>query len=261
LIRLEPAVTRGVAPALALLLFAGSAREARGQQESPAGVSTQIWANFTSGWTKSERLYLELDVEPKIQVTSGEQWRNLDLTPLVEYYPSRWLDLEGEATVGRTRQRDGLDTWELTPRVGARLHFVSQAVRQLSHERLPLTRFDVSTLVRLEWRNFFYSDGRPSEHAWRARARLESKLAINHRKLADDRTLYAIGDVEYYEPFGADVEERFVNKVRTRLGLGFRLTRKTRFDLLYIRDWNRSAPGASTAQDAQIVDARLKLLF
>ena len=258
-----PALTsnrRGLPFVLVLALLVWSAPRVRGQ-ESSQSASTQVWANVIPGWTRSERLYLELDFEPKLQVSGSEQWRNLDLTPLLEYYPSRWLDLEAEATLGRTHQGDGLDTWELTPRVGARLHLVAQAIKELNRERLPLARFDVATLVRLEWRNFSYSDGSPGQHSWRARARLEGKLAVNRPKLADDRTLYAIGDVEYYAPLGDDIEERFVNKIRTRLGLGFRFTQAKRLELLYIRDWNRSARGAPTAEDARTLDARLKLLF
>ena len=205
-------------------------------------MATQVWANLTPGWRKSQRLYLELDVEPKVQVTSGEQWRNLDLTPLVEYDPSRWFVLEAETVVGRTHQRDGLDTWELTPRLGVTLHLVEQAVKDLNRERLPLARFDVSTFVRLEWRRLSYSDGRPPEHSWRARTRLTGRVALNRPKLAADRMLYATGDVEYCAPLGDDVTERYVNKVRTRVGLGHRSSARTRLELMYLRDWNRAAP-------------------
>ena len=37
---------------------------------------------------------------------------------------------------------------------------------------------------------------------WRARLRLEGKLALNRAKLSEARNLYAIGDVEYYAPLG-----------------------------------------------------------
>jgi hypothetical protein len=78
-----------------------------------------------------ERSYVELDIEPKGQVTSGEQWRSLDVTPLVEHYPSAWFDLEAEAAVARTHQRDGLDSLEFAPRIGARLHLLRQALQGL----------------------------------------------------------------------------------------------------------------------------------
>ena len=64
----------------------------------------------------------ELDIEPKTQTSEGDKWRNLDLTPLVEYYPAKWLDVEGEMIVGRTHQFEGVDTWEITPRLEFRFN-------------------------------------------------------------------------------------------------------------------------------------------
>ena len=245
-----------------VLVLAGLSHAARAQGGT-AGPSTQVWANFTPGRAMNERWYMELDVEPKWQVTSGEEWRNLDLTPLVEAYPFSWLDLESEATVGRTHQRDGLDTFEVTPRVGARFNLFAKFARAVRarENRLPLTRLAISTLVRLEWRNFFYSDATPDRHEWRFRVRLEGKLALNHPRLSDDRTLYGIGDIEYYAPLGDDIEERYVNKVRVRLGAGYRSSKSTRLEVLYIRDWNRKAPAAAAAEDTQAIDLRLKRFF
>ena len=252
---------------VALLIFAVGPSAARAQDEGSTGPSTQIRANLTLGKSVSETTYLELDIEPKWQVSEGEQWRNIDFTPLVERYPTDWLDLAAETTVGNTLQRDGLDTFEITPRIGARFHLFAKmapylpGIPGLKYERLPRTRFGVATLVRVEWRNFFYSDETPSQHEWRARLRLEGKLALNHATLAEDRTLYAIGDLEYYQPLSDDIDERYVNKVRSRLGLGYRFSTKTKLEFLYIRDWNRDSPDEEGAEDTQAFDLRVKLLF
>ncbi len=255
----------------ALLVLAPGAGEARAQSASSGhpstGRSTQVWLNVISGWTRAPRWYLELDVEPKWQVSGGEKWRNLDLSPLVEYYPAGWLDLEAEASVGRTHQKDGLDTFEITERVGARFRLFAKmaphrpGIPGLKYERLPLTRVGLATLVRLEQRNFFYSDDTPAQHSWRARLRFETKLAINHSKLAQDGTLYAIADLEYYAPLGDDISERYVNKLRARLGAGYRFSAAKKLEFLYIRDWNRSSPDEEGTEDVQAFNLRLKLLF
>jgi hypothetical protein len=253
---------------LVLVAGVGAAGAQESSSDAPAGPETQVWLNVTPGWSLGKHWYWELDAEPKWQVSGGEQWRNLDLTPAVEYYPLDWLDLSAEATVGRTHQRDGLDTFEVTERLGVRLHLFGKIVSRrrylpgLGREHLPLTRVHVSTLVRLEQRNFFYSDATPDSHGWRARLRLEGKLALNHSRLAQERTLYALGDVEYYQPIGEEVEERYVNRMRVRLGLGYRPSARTRIEAIYIRDWNRDSPEAYYAgQDTQAVDLRWKLFF
>lgn len=249
--------------ALAPVLGTGAAH-AQDEASSPA---TQIWLNATPGWSKSHRLYLELDAEAKWQVSEGDRWRNFDLTPLVEFYPAAWIDLEAEATVGNTLQRDGLDTFEVTPRVGVRLRLFSKlaphrpGIPGLKSDRFPLTRLGVSTLARIEWRNFWYSDDTPDRHSWRARLRVEGKLALNRRTLSENGLVYAIGDAEYYRPLGEGVAETYVNKVRARAGLGYRFSAARKIELLYSRDWNRSSPDAEAAQDSQAFDLRVKLLF
>lgn len=253
------------AGALLLLALLGAAPASAQSSDETSGPQTQVWLNATGGRRYGESWYAELDVEPKWQVT-GERWRALDLTPAVEHYPADRLDLSAELGVGKTHQRDGLDTWELTPRIGTRLHLFSKVepfrpgIAGL-RERLPLTRLGVSTLVRVELRSLFYSDETPDRHQWRARARLEGKLALNRARLSERRTLYASADAEYYLPLGDDVPERYANKVRVRLGLGFRFSARTRLEALWIRDWNRSAPGAEAAEDVQAADLRLKWLF
>lgn len=252
-----------------LALGAGEAfAQDGGSSDESTGRATQVWFNVTPGWTRGPRLYLELDAEPKWQVSGEERWRNLDLTPLVEYYPADWIDLEAEASVGKTLQKDGLTTFEITPRAGARFHLFAKmaphrpGIPGLKYERLPLTRFAASTLVRLEWRNFWYSDDdTPDKHTLRARIRLEGKLALNHASLPLDRTLYAIADVEYYWPLGDDIAETYPNKVRARLGLGYRLSWARKLEFLYIRDWNRSSPDAEAVEDTQAFNLRFKLLF
>ncbi len=244
-----------------LLILLGGPSIGQAQDEEASGAARQAWANLTLGKTVNEKTYLEFDIEPKIQVTSGEEWHNVDFTPLLEYYPSAWIDLTAEATVGVTRQHDGLDTLEATPRIGARFHFFEHGVRGTKLERLPLRRLGVSTLVRLEWRNFYYSDDRSDGHEWRGRLRLESKLALNRAELGADKTLYAIADVEYYAPLSDDIDERYVNKLRLRLGLGYRISPTTRLELLYIRDWNRESSAASSQLDTEALDLRVKLFF
>lgn len=250
-------------PGAALLLVLGAA-QARAQSAASTGPQTQVWADFIAGRRHGERWYGELDVEPKWQLT-GETWRALDLTPALECYPTGWLDLIGSAAVGKTRQSDGLDTLEATPRLGARFHLFAKMAPYRPdlaglRERVPLTRLALATLVRLEWRNLFYSGDTPDKHQWRARLRVEAKLALNRPGLSRDRTLYAAADAEYFLPLGEDVPERYVNKVRTRLGLGFRFSARTRLELLYVRDWNRTAPGAEESEDTRAVEVRWKLM-
>jgi hypothetical protein len=236
----------------------GAGTEARAQE----GESTQIWGNLTLGFPKSERVYIELDVEPKVQVSGGEPWRNLDATPLLEFYPTDWLDLTAEATVGFTHQLDGLNTFELTPRIGARVHLFKRVWDHLLHpERLPGTRLSLGNLLRLESRHFWYSGDQESSQEWRLRNRIEVRLALNRDQLSRDGTLYLIADAEFYVPLEDQLPERFSSKFRGRAGLGYRVDYRWRLEFLYIRDNSRSTLDEDFQEDANIFDFRVKVFF
>jgi hypothetical protein len=239
-----------------------AAASAPGQTSGEGAVNTQLWANIVLDYPKGDRSLFELDIEPKTQTSEGDKWRNVDLTPLVEYYPAKWLDVEGEATVGRTHQFEGVNTWEITPRLGFRFNILSNLRESAGKPFVPaFGRVRLATLVRFEYRSFFYSDDTPSSHEWRFRARLESKIGINHADLSQDRTLYGIADIEGFVPLGPDLSERFASKVRVRAGLGYRFQYGLRAEVLYIRDSNRQTKDDPFGTDSNILDMKLKLFF
>jgi hypothetical protein len=127
-------------------------------------------------------------------------------------------------------------------------------------ERIPLSRLYLANLSRLEYRNLWYSGDRPSSHETRFRNRTELKVAINNDKLSVDGTLYLFADVEFFVPLGADVPERFTTKRRFRGGFGYRLSRKWRFEVLYIRDFARETLEEEEDIAMNALDFRLKLL-
>ena len=247
--------------ATALTLLALFAAAASGQDEEPAEASFQLWANIILAKPNIPRLYFELEIDPKYQISGGETWRNVDATPLVEFYVHKLVDLTGEVTVGYTRQNESEDSLEVTPRFGVRLHFVDHLWDQFASERLPLSRLYFANLARIEFRNLRYTGDRPSSHEARLRNRLEFRLALNHPSLSVDRTWYLFSDLEFFVPLGEEVPERFATKSRFRGGLGYRLSRRRRFELLYIRDFARETLEEPRDIDMNAIDFRLKILL
>jgi hypothetical protein len=229
--------------------------------QSESEVPTELWGNVVLDFPQGDRWLFETDFEPKTLVSGGEKWWNLDFTPLVEYYPNRWVDFVGETTVGYTHQTDEVNSVELTPRLGFRLN-VWNNLRERAHVPIrPLGRVRVATLVRFEYRNFWYSDDEDSQHEWRLRIRIESKVGINHADFAEDNSLYGIGDIEGFIPLNEGVAERFPSKVRVRFGLGFRFRYATRLEVLYIRNWHRDTEQGPKEPASNALDVRLKLYF
>lgn len=240
---------------------------ARAQDEQDAS-STQLWTNYILSFPRSEKLYVEYDIETAHQVSGGDPWHYLYGTGMVEYYPSKIFDLTGELVTGYTNQSAQENSFEASLRLGVRLHFLSQIfqhsgfVEKLRPERLPASRLGIANLARFEQRNFWYSGDHTSSHDLRFRDRVELKYAINKRTLAVDGVVYLMADAEWFVNLtGDDAAERFATKSRVRAGLGYRLGYKWRFDVLAQRDDARDTLDDEFKVEAYMIDLRVKMFF
>src|SRR5262249_38788489 len=116
---------RRLAGGLFLVGALAAAPRAVAQSSGSGGASSPISAYAVRDYPHGKEAFFELSIEPKTQVSEGDTWRSLEVTPLVEYYPLHWLDLEGEMHFARTRQSEGTDSWEVTPRIGFRTNIFS----------------------------------------------------------------------------------------------------------------------------------------
>jgi hypothetical protein len=230
------------------------------QTSGSPSTSTQIWATVLLDYPHDKTSLFELSIEPKKQVSEGE-WRSLGVTPLFEYYPLHWLDLEGELRLAWTQESEGTDSREVTSRLGFRVNFFSNLREREGPVGALFDRVRLATLIRIEYRNLFYTDGSPSSHQWRFRARLESKIGITNADLSRDGTLYGTADIEVFVPFGEDVPERFASKLRTRVGLGYRFSYRCRAEFLYVRDSNRVTKDDPFATSTNAANGRVKIFF
>jgi hypothetical protein len=234
-----------------------------GATSASAQATGQLWTNITLDWVKSSSLTYEVDIEPKTLISASPDepgWRNLDITPSVEYAALRRLDVVGELTVGRTNQTDNVDTSELTARMGARFHLFSRQQRVLLREQLPKRGLVVRDLVRVEFRNFSYSNDQPSETSVRFRNRVEFLNPLNRPNLGDDGVVYVLADWEWFIPV-SDVDERFANRQRVRVGFGFRRSFAWRFAAIYM--WTRSRETISDGftTNEHILDFQVKRVW
>jgi len=224
-------------------------------------TSTQLWSNIVLAHPQSDKLYLELDLEPKAQIEGPDEWRNIDIVPLVEYYPNKWFDLTAEMVFGYTKDNHNLKTYELSPRLGIRLNLWGNLRKHIPQNALfDYKQFSLATLFRYEYRTLYYSD-KSTEHQSRMRLRIETKTALNHKTFTTDDTYYLFADVEQFFEFDDDVKERFHNKTRGRIGPGYTYDENHRFELLLIYDYARDTFQDDVRQDAISLDFRYRMLF
>ena len=224
-------------------------------------VSQQVWGNLVFGHPYGDKVYFELDFEPKSQVSGTPSWRNLDMTPLAEYYPNRWVDLSAEAVLGYTKDSYSARTYEVSPRIGIRFHILGNVREYVPDKYLLLQkRFSFSTFLRYEYRSLYYDDG-SADHQSRFRIRLETKTAFNHQSHSFPDTWYLFADFEEYFNLGEDMKEVFLSKARIRIGPGYTYNRKNRFEILGIYDFANDTYNDSIRHDAAAIDIRYKLFF
>jgi hypothetical protein len=226
-------------------------------------TNLQVWGNLTFNWVKSQRLAYELDLEPKALVAATEDtadWRNIDVTPNVEFSPKGWYDIVVDTTVGRTLQTDDVTTTEVTPRLGVRFHLFSRKFHKFN-ERAPGRRLVVRNLLRVESRNFFYGGtASGSDSNVRVRNRLEFQVPLNHDSMSTDRTRYLLADWEWFMPL-SDQEERFANRQRIRFGIGVRRSFQWRYEVLYIWTRSRNTIEDDFATSDNAINIRIKRIF
>ena len=250
--------------ALALMLIAGVACPAAAQ------ATAQLWSNVTVDWLQSERLTYEMDFEPKGDVyTAPGRTRavNLQVTSAVEYAPNGWFDLVGDLVGAYTHQNDGADTLELSPRIGVRLHIMSQIVQSRAarrgpeREKQPRRRLTVSTLMRLEQRNLFSGGGSGATGSWRFRDRGEVAYPLNRPKLTSDGAVYLSTDAEAFVPVGEHVAGGIVNQIRVRSGIGYRSSFAWRVQVLYMWTGARETASGALVPHSHAIDVRIKRVF
>ena len=140
---------------------------------------------------------------------------------------------------GYTWQTDDLNSFELSPRIGARFHLFSRdmSARVRLPDRPSRRRVVIRDLVRFESRNLFYNGDKANSFTWRFRNRVEVQFPLTAEKVSDDGARYVTTDWEWFVPLG-DPDERFASRQRIRAGFGYRRNAQWRFETLYI--WGRS---------------------
>jgi Protein of unknown function (DUF2490) len=227
-----------------------------------AQTDFQLWSSVALKWAKSHRLSYQVEIEPKALLVLAEEddpgWATVDVIPNIEYAVRPWVDFIGEVPTGFTAQTDDLDSFELSPRGGVRLHLFSREIpRAVDLRELPPKRkIVIRDLARVEWRNLFYNQDQPTSSTVRFRNRLEFLVPLNTDRLTDDGARYLLADWEWFIPL-EDVAERYANKQRIRAGIGYRRDVRWRVEALYI--WNRSrntVDDGFTTSD-HVVDVRM----
>ncbi|HWA33977.1 MAG TPA: DUF2490 domain-containing protein [Cyclobacteriaceae bacterium] len=213
---------------------------------SSAQRSNQLWLDYQLDYPFANQYLFEV-VASYQTVLDGQKWRNYNMSPTFEYQFFRRMDLIGTMPINYTLQKEGANTLGLDPALGARFHITQNK------------RIDSRLILKTEHRFFYQIEDKDWESSTRLRLKAEALIAINGPNLFADRLWHAILDYEEFFVMDQQVNERFANRRRARLGVGYRLDYKNRFELIYTRQSTRDEIDGDFTSDDNIIQLRYKM--
>lgn len=208
--------------------------------------NNQVWVEYMVNYPFANSWNVELAATYSTLLESP-RWQALDIQVTPEYALSPYVDLQGAFLYNRTNQYQSLSSTEVRTMLGTRIHLT------------PFSRVLTRLLLRFEHRNLYYEETGTSEQSYRGRLRLETLTALNKKTMYDgDNLWYAVADVETFVVMDQQVNERFANRFRIRIGPGYRLSYTWRFEFLYTYQLSRNTIAGDVDSDDNLFRFRVK---
>lgn len=213
--------------------------------EAQSSTNEQLWTEFYLNYSFANVYNLENRFRYRTNFESPK-WRAFDFIPTLGRSFTQNIDGSFGITFSYVFQNDTANTFEVRPTLGTRIHFT------------PNRRILSRLLIRLEQRNFQHKETSDWEQSARLRIRPELLIPLNRKSYFEDKMVYAIIDAEWFIIMDKDVDERFANRFRLRTGLGYRLSRRWRFEAMFMLQESKNKIGEDFYSSDNIFRLRAK---
>jgi hypothetical protein len=207
----------------------------------------QLWLDFQLSYPFGNRYLLENTTSYQTLLTEEGKWRSINIGPTFEYVMLPWMDLVSEIPMGYTKQTEGSSSFEISPIVGARFH--------ITQGRKIDTRF----LLRYQVRAFRQVEDRDWDISNRTRLRGEIYICINGPNLFTDKLWYVLLDYEEFVVLDQQLDERYANRRRARMGLAYRMSYKHRFEVSYTLQSSRNEIEGEFISNDNVIQLKYKM--
>jgi hypothetical protein len=224
-----------------LVLLVGSVMMASAQP------TDQLWLDFQAGYPFANKYLFEVTTSYQTILSGSSKWRSININPTFEDNLVPWVTLVASAPVTFTVQKEGANSFEVSPSLGGRFYF-SQG-----------RRIEPRLTVKAEERFFHKIESDQWETSSRLRVKAEAWIAINGPNLFTDKLWYAFLDYEEFIVVDQQVSERFAYIRRGHLGAGYRLSYAHRFEIAYTKQSSRDQIDGDFINSDNIVQLRYKL--
>jgi hypothetical protein len=227
----------------ALIVLLGCSFSVIGQKHQ------QLWLDYQVDYPFANQYLFEVTTSYQTVFTDSAKWRSMSFSPVFEYQYLNNLDFISGIPFFYTNQTSSYNTFEVDPYIGARFH--------ISQDK----RIDSRLIFKLEERFFQDLENHSWEKSSRMRLKAEAWIAINKLNLYQNQLWYAIVDYEGFVVVDEQVNERFANRLRARVGLGYRLDYKNRFEVIYTLQSSRNEIHGDLISNDNVLQLRYKLFL
>lgn len=208
--------------------------------------NTQLWFEYMLNHPYGRRWNVELAATYSTLLETPS-WQSFDVQVTPEFLLSSHVDLQCALLYNRTLQNQPLSSTEVRAMLGSRIH--------LTPTRRVLTRL----LFRFEKRFLYYPDLDNLDESTRGRVRFETLIPLNNKSMfGGDHIWYLVADAEAFVPLDEQLDERFLNRYRFRLGPGYRLSYTWRIEFLYTLQESRNSLAGDFETTDNLFRFRLK---
>ena len=198
------------------------------KNDAHAQGSEQLWLDGTVGKTFAGMHRAETEFGYRTVLSDGG-WVGYRIVPRLETAPTaHWSFLIGLPLVF-TEQQEGSNTFETRAQLGAKYNFT------------PFKRVQSRLNLRYEYRSVKQEDNDQRQNSDRLRIRAEVVVPLDTDNYRADTMWYAMGDAEVFIGAVADVDERFANRARFRIGAGRKFSYNWRAEILYTLQESRNS--------------------
>jgi hypothetical protein len=214
-----------------------------------AQQNTQAWVDFIVDYPFSNQYLAELETSYQAMITGDSTWRSYNLTPTFEYQFFSNVDFIASVPLSYTVQTEDYESFESRITLEVRWHITQNK------------RVNTRIVLKGEERFFQNLETKEWDNSTRLRLMVEATIAINAPNLYHDKLWYAIADFEEFFVTDEDLDERYANRRRGRIGAGYRLDYKNRFELVYTLQASRNAIDDSFESTDNVLQLRYKLFL
>ncbi|MFN3874819.1 MAG: DUF2490 domain-containing protein [Flavobacteriales bacterium] len=211
--------------------------------------NTQLWLDGVVGHGFASMWMAECEFSRQELLSEGEHWVSHSVLPSVDVSPTAHWSFMAGALFSRTRQDDDRDTWEWRGRLGIKYTFT------------PFKRVRTRLNLRQEYRRQGIAGEAFDERSQRTRLRAEVLVPLDADSYDMDTLWYALLDAEAFIVLDRDLNERFANRTRWRLGVGRKLSYNWRAEAIFMLQTNRESISGIEPTYDPIARLRLKYYF